>query len=125
MEQSQAQNENQNENQQLDQNQPNQINLANQEQQQTKKQILLKIQEAIPDQIKNDLKRTYVVKPFDFNNFSKSLTQLVLNNSEISHGLFDNRRDLLEKSGDILAKTLHKYWITDSDIHSIYLENIN
>jgi hypothetical protein len=125
MEQSQAQNENQNENQQLDQNQPNQINLANQEQQQTKKQILLKIQEAIPDQIKNDLKRTYVVKPFDFNNFSKSLTQLVLNNSEISYGLFDNQQDLLEKSGDILAKTLHKYWIVNDDIYNIYVENIN
>ena len=116
------------ENQQSQEAQENQSQLqqetqASQQAEQIKRQILLKIEESIPNQIKSNFKRTYSINPFDFNNFSKNLTQLTNSNSDIRQHLFNNEQNLLDISGDILANTLQRYWKVGDDIYNIYLQN--
>jgi len=107
---------------QENQNQLQQQSQASHQVEQIKRQILLKIEASIPNQIKSNFKRTYYINPFEFNNFSKNLTQLINSNSDIKQHLFNNEQNLLDISGDILANTLQRYWKVSDDIYNIYLE---
>ena len=77
----------------------------------------------MPAELKLNLSRCLNTARFDFLNFSNNLKSMVDNHNDIRDQLFLNNESALYYSGDILAKTLHDYWIKGGCIKEIFIEN--
>jgi hypothetical protein len=87
------------------------------------KQILEKIQSAIPENVRLDLTKRIATSPQSVVEISKNLKQMAENNYEIRSILFKNNESAIYFSGDILAKTLYNFWIKGGNIEEHFIEN--
>jgi hypothetical protein len=87
------------------------------------KDILEKIQSAIPDNIRIDLTKSIATSAPKIVEISKNLKQMAESNYEIRSVLFKNNESAIYFSGDILAKTLHNFWIRGGEIEHHFVEN--
>ncbi len=85
--------------------------------------ILLTIEKSIPAELKNNLSKSYIVSMSSFLDLSNKLKNMVQSYNEIKEILFLNNNEALHYSGDILAKTLHEYWIKRGSIKQIFISN--
>ena len=85
--------------------------------------ILLTIEKSIPDALKNNLSKRYIISISSFLDLSSKLKNMVQSYNEIKEILFLNNDEALYYSGDILAKTLHDYWIRGGNIQQIFIIN--
>jgi hypothetical protein len=87
------------------------------------KEILDNINNSVPDNIKNDIKRRFATWSVNFIQFSNHLKQVAHNNYDIRNILFKNNEEALYFAGDILAKTLYNFWIKGGDLESHFVDN--
>jgi hypothetical protein len=85
--------------------------------------ILLGIEKSIPAELRSNLSKSLNMPMSSFLDLSNKLKSMVENYSELKQELFSNNNDVLYYSGDILAKTLHDYWIKGGSIEEIFIEN--
>ena len=85
--------------------------------------ILFGIEKSIPPELRLNLSKSLNIPMSSFLNLSNKLKSMVENYSELKQELFSNNNDALYYSGDILAKTLHDYWIKGGCIKEIFIEN--
>jgi hypothetical protein len=85
--------------------------------------MLFSIEKSIPAEIKFNLSKSLNMSIPSFLELSNKLKNMVENYSELKQELFSNNNDVLYYSGDILAKTLHDYWIKGGSIKEIFIEN--
>lgn len=85
--------------------------------------VLLTIEKSIPVELKNTLSKSYVMSISSFLDLSGKLKNMVQSYNEIKEILFLNNDEALHYSGDILAKTLHDYWVKGGCIKQIFIEN--
>lgn len=86
-------------------------------------EILNKIESSILIQAKQNFKKRLTLDIQTFIEFSNNLKSMVENHHEIKDILFKNNKVAIHFSGDILAKTLHDYWIKGGKIENIFIEN--
>jgi ubiquinone biosynthesis protein COQ9 len=86
-------------------------------------QILENIEKSIPENLKADLKKRIATATPILLQLSNQLKQMAINNYDVRSVLFKNSEDAIYFSGDILAKTLHDYWIKRDPIKEIFIEN--
>jgi hypothetical protein len=85
--------------------------------------ILSNIEKSIPAELRSNLSKSLNMPMSSFLDLSNKLKSMVENYSELKEVLFSNHNDALHYSGDILAKTLHDYWIKGGCIKQIFIEN--
>lgn len=85
--------------------------------------MLFNIEKSIPVEIRFNLSKSLNMPISSFFELSNKLKSMVENYSELKETLFSNHNDALHYSGDILAKTLHDYWIKGGCIKEIFIEN--
>jgi hypothetical protein len=85
--------------------------------------ILSNIEKSIPAELRSNLSKNLNMPMSSFLDLSNKLKSMVENYSELKQELFSNNNDVLYYSGDILAKTLHDYWIKGGSIEEIFIEN--
>jgi len=84
--------------------------------------ILNKIENSIPENLKLDLKRRLNTSAPLILQLSTNLREMTNNNYEIRNILFSNNNDALYFSGDILATTLYNFWIKGGNIQDHFVE---
>jgi hypothetical protein len=87
------------------------------------KETLLKIEGSIPENSKQAFKKRLILDHVAFIELSNNLKSMVENYRDLKETLFKNSEDAIHFSGDILAKTLHDYWLKGEDIEDIFIEN--
>ena len=87
------------------------------------KEVLQKIESAIPEKIKLDLRKKLVTGSQIAFEMSKHLKEMTENNYEIRNILFKNNQDAIHFSGDILAKTLCSFWTKGGDLEAHFIDN--
>jgi hypothetical protein len=87
------------------------------------KEVLQKIESAIPEKIKLDLRKKLVTGSQITFEMSKHLKEMAENNYEIRNILFKNNQDALYFSGDILAKALSSFWIKGGEVEDHFIES--
>jgi hypothetical protein len=85
--------------------------------------ILSNIENSMPADLRFNLSKSLNMPMSSFLDLSNKLKGMVENYSELKEVLFSNHADALHYSGDILAKTLHDYWIKGGSIKEIFIEN--
>jgi hypothetical protein len=85
--------------------------------------FLYKIENSIPIELKHRLKNKLIIDVHSFIELSNNLKQMVQNYQELKEILFKNNEHAIHFSGDILAKTLHDFWIKKGNIEEIFIEN--
>jgi hypothetical protein len=86
-------------------------------------EILNNIEKSIPLELKQNFKKQFNISCSSFLDLSNKLKNMVESYGELKEILFCNNDDALHYSGDILAKTLHDYWIKGGSINEIFIEN--
>jgi hypothetical protein len=86
-------------------------------------EVLMKLESAVPSQLRESLRRRLNIGGPAFIDFSNNLKQLVQNHQELKEILFKNNEAALHFSGDVLAKTFHDYWIKGGNLNEIFIEN--
>jgi hypothetical protein len=85
--------------------------------------VLYNIERSLPIDLKQNFKKQLTISCSSFIDLSSKLKNMVENYSELKETLFSNHNDAIHYSGDILAKTLHDYWIKGGCIKEIFIEN--
>ena len=85
--------------------------------------ILNAIENSIPPEMRLNLSKRFNLSLPSFLDLSSKLKNMVENHAELKRELFSNHDDALYYSGDILAKTLHDYWVKGGCIKQIFIEN--
>jgi hypothetical protein len=86
-------------------------------------EVLMKVESAVPSQVRESLRKRLNTGGPAFLELSNNLKQLVEHHQELKEILFKNNDQAIHFSGDILAKTVHDYWIKGGNINEIFIEN--
>jgi hypothetical protein len=87
------------------------------------KDLLLNIDNSIPENVKIDFKRRIATCSIHFVQFSNQLKQMVYNSYDMKNILFKNNDEALHFSGDILAKTFYNFWIKGGDLEHHFINS--
>jgi hypothetical protein len=85
--------------------------------------VLYNIERSLPIDLKQNFKKQLTISCSSFIDLSIKLKNMVESYGELKEILFSNSDDAIYFSGDILAKTLHDYWIKGGCIKEIFIEN--